>query len=532
MIHSKNRILGDKNITTNIIIGELKKKRKKYNKKVEEPLQEPEQPDFVPKSQLNLTPSSNVITVNPYNLPVSSYMDLQKSNYLNTMANRKEQFTNDLEDMKLNSEPIISQYLQSGQHDKATSIMSWLDSLSASQVSSDENASSLNDPVVTQNMATSPIRFDDEMLQYNDVGNDPFPPDAPKVAIKQHVDSSTDTDLKMLNKNIGTDLKMTDRKTGNDIPIPKFKENSTDTDLEMANKNTGTELEMVNKYSETSPILEDENKSSEVDANIVKNLIVDKILDYMARKNENENTSKDTEKNNEKVEASTSTDKITTPIKIRKKKVKVEKIKREKTSPVHVYIKTEKLSNSKGKKAKKENSISMLTPYEETPNKLISNNFIDQEESLEWPAVPATTRKDAAFFGEGYQEKRKKNIFDRSGNPQLKKSQKYFKGVPPSVDKGSGGTYIKKLSSDEIKDLFDNHSNYRNEFTSSGFKASKMTIKNRGIYNDHINSMLPILDRMLKPQDVDVLTRELNNALDYKKRYLIFEKAIKKIMSY
>lgn len=142
--NSKQNIKGSKNNQQiiNIIVDSLRKKKKKRSK--QKPVEEPQQPPMtLDEIASTMKPAqyapTNVVTVNPYNLPQPTMFDVFKQQELNAYMNRMEQARNDLADVRMNSEPMIQSLFASGRQEEAQQLS---DSISQMEQSFTEQAPS------------------------------------------------------------------------------------------------------------------------------------------------------------------------------------------------------------------------------------------------------------------------------------------------------------------------------------------------------------------------------------------------------
>lgn len=126
----------------NIIIDSLRKRKRSKPK----PKPEPEQPqelqpltmeDLASSVKPVMYPPTNVITVNPYNMPQPTMFDLAKQQKLNTMLNNYDDMKQNIADLRVNMQHVINAYIARGDTKAASEVQSKLDAMESMSVPSE-----------------------------------------------------------------------------------------------------------------------------------------------------------------------------------------------------------------------------------------------------------------------------------------------------------------------------------------------------------------------------------------------------------
>ena len=184
-MENHNAIKGHHNNILNLVIDSLVKHKRRHKKKHQDPEQiPPEQEQTLDEVAQSLPPApyvpTNVITVNPAGAPTPTMFDVFKQQQLHAYENMQDMLRNELHDLKMNAEPQIQSWINTGHTQHAQSL-----SDSISQLESLVNNDTQTSPppsVYDEYAQTSPIP-----TTVNDTQTSPIPvPTAPKMVDSQN----------------------------------------------------------------------------------------------------------------------------------------------------------------------------------------------------------------------------------------------------------------------------------------------------------------------------------------------------------
>lgn len=128
----------DKNTIINLILSAHKQKRKKRKQVTNNVATTQEQittPPTLQEIASRLPPApyapTNVVTVNPANYPVPTMFDVQRQQQLNAYMNMQDNLRNEIEDLRFNAEPQISELISSGRMQDAETMTNAINQLEA-----------------------------------------------------------------------------------------------------------------------------------------------------------------------------------------------------------------------------------------------------------------------------------------------------------------------------------------------------------------------------------------------------------------